>query len=70
MSEENKRPPLAAMARKTDCYLEHSKERYIQDLKRNYARRLDDINRTESHNKLSMKIDLLLDALSKRGGSL
>jgi len=71
MNTSDKRPSFAAMAStKKDNCLYHSSECYLRDLKRDYAKRLDNINYIKSTNDLSAKVSALSDSLSTRGGNL
>ncbi|QLZ68468.1 hypothetical protein FOLKNPGA_01247 [Legionella sp. PC1000] len=63
----NQKPPFAAMAKEKSSLVQSLEERYLKDLKRNYAKRIDNINLIKSNNKLSEKIDVLSDAISKGG---
>lgn len=67
MNRSNERPSFAEMAKEKSSYVQTPEERRLQDLKRNYAKRLDNINLTKSNNTLSEQIGLLCNLISKGG---
>lgn len=68
MTDLKERQSFAAIAQETKNYSNFSKERYLQDLKQNYARRKDNIALIKSNDALSNVMQILTEQIAKNKG--